>query len=309
MQLPFTWDDLDAHVSSLHASISIRFLQLQALQAPRPAVSVPAPSATYGDEFIEEDEEMVRNDEDASPVPVDEVEKDWEDKKVRLAPLRGEYQAGRSRTRDQELAVPMPVHAPDAGNPIFQQPYAAYQLQPELPMPRTNLPMLQQQLYVPYRQENLAVAMQTPNSNYGVPMVPQPYLAYGRPEFISQAPMVNEHVLQQLAHHQPYYPVVPSNNSCYPMLRHQEHVTAESGIRKDTNHVMMVNKTTKFKCKGKSKKKVKSKDAGETDTPRKSKIGHTPDEECFFCKEKGHWKRNCKKYLVEKGSLKSPAPI
>jgi hypothetical protein len=89
----------------------------------------------------------------------------------------------------------MPVHAPDAGNPIFQQPYAAYQLQPELPMPRTNLPMLQQQLYVPYRQENLAVAMQTPNSNYGVPMVPQPYLAYGRPEFISQAPMVNEHVL------------------------------------------------------------------------------------------------------------------
>ncbi|KAM0916968.1 hypothetical protein ACQ4PT_009810 [Festuca glaucescens] len=242
MQLPFTWDDLDAHVSSLHASIPLRFLQLQALQAPRPAVSasVPAPADTRGYESIEEDEEIARNNEHASPVPVIEVEKDWEDKEVRLAPLAGEYQAGRSRTRDQELAVPMPVHAPDAGNPMFQQPYTAYQLQPELQVPRTNLPMLQQQLYVPYRQEYLAVAMQAPNANYGVPMVQQPYVAYGRPEFpqvISQAPMVNEHVLQQqyMAHHQPYYPVVPSNIGYHPVLRPQEHVTVESGIQKDTN--------------------------------------------------------------------------
>ena len=29
---------------------------------------------------------------------------------------------------------------------------------------------------------------------------------------------------------------------------------------------------------------------------KRNKIDQT-DVECFFCKEKGHWKRNCKKYL------------
>jgi hypothetical protein len=271
-QLPFTWDDLDAHLSSLHASISLRFIQLQALQASRPAVSVLGPAATRGDESIkEEDEEMVRNDEDPSPVPVNEVEKDLEDKKV---------------------------HAPDAGNPMFQQPYTAYQIQPELQRPRTtNLPMLQQQEYP-------VVGMEAPKANNNVPMVQQPYMqASGKQEFpqvISQAPMVMDHVLQQqyIPHHQPYHPVEPSNNNCHPPLR-QQHKAAESGIQKDVNNVT-VNKTTNFKKKAKSKNNGKFKAACEIATPRKPKAGPTPDTECFFCKEKGHWKRNCKKYLEEK---------
>ena len=77
--------------------------------------------------------------------------------------------------------------------------------------------------------------------------------------------------------------------------------TAQSQIRKNTNHMMMVNKTTNFKKMDKSKKKGKSKGPNKAGTPGKSKkIGATADAECFFCKEKGHWKRNCKKYLVEK---------
>ncbi len=68
----------------------------------------------------------------------------------------------------------------------------------------------------------------------------------------------------------------------------------------NANHVMMVNKTTSFKKKSKAKKKGKSKGASKTDTPGKPKGGAASDSECFFCKEKGHWKRNCKKYLAEK---------
>ena len=63
--------------------------------------------------------------------------------------------------------------------------------------------------------------------------------------------------------------------------------------------VRMVNKTINFKRKGNSK------GANKANTPRKSKAGATPDVECFFCKETGHWKRNCKKYLAEKKSEKS----
>jgi hypothetical protein len=81
--------------------------------------------------------------------------------------------------------------------------------------------------------------------------------------------------------------------------------TTESGIQKDTNHVMMENKTTNFKNKGKPKKKGKSMGDSKTGMPRKSKIGATSNVECFFYKEKGHWKINCKKYLVEKKSGKS----
>ena len=59
--------------------------------------------------------------------------------------------------------------------------------------------------------------------------------------------------------------------------------------------MMMVKKTTQFKkAKGggkarKTKKKSKA-----------SKPGPKPETECFFCKEKGHWKRNCPKYIAEK---------
>ena len=86
-----------------------------------------------------------------------------------------------------------------------------------------------------------------------------------------------------------------SVNELFNMLK-----TAECGIQKDANHVMMVNKTQSFKKKGKAKKRGKSKGAGKTGANGKPKSGASSDAECFFCKEKGHWKRNCKKYLAEK---------
>jgi hypothetical protein len=81
-----------------------------------------------------------------------------------------------------------------------------------------------------------------------------------------------------------------STHELFAMLK-----TAEAGMQKDANHVMMVNKTTSFKKKGKAKK---GKGAGKTDTRPKS--GATKETECFFCKGKGHWKRNCKKFLAER---------
>ena len=72
--------------------------------------------------------------------------------------------------------------------------------------------------------------------------------------------------------------------------------TTEAGLQKDTNHVMVVTKTTSFKRKGKG---IKAKGAGKTVTQKEPKGGPTRETECFFCKEKGHWKRNCKEYLAE----------
>ncbi|XP_062208965.1 uncharacterized protein LOC133910666 [Phragmites australis] len=47
--LPFAWEDLDAHISSLQSSISLRFRQLRVLEAGRPAPAVPAPAETLDD--------------------------------------------------------------------------------------------------------------------------------------------------------------------------------------------------------------------------------------------------------------------
>ena len=84
----------------------------------------------------------------------------------------------------------------------------------------------------------------------------------------------------------------------YSMLK-----SAEGEIRKE-HQVLMVNKTTKFK-KGKGKKNFKKdgKDVaapGKPVTGKKSKKGPKPETECFYCKGKGHWKRNCPKYLADK---------
>ncbi|KAK1696331.1 hypothetical protein QYE76_013028 [Lolium multiflorum] len=35
----------------------------------------------------------------------------------------------------------------------------------------------------------------------------------------------------------------------------------------------------------------------------KPKNGPKPDADCYYCKEKGHWKRNCSKYLDLKSGL------
>jgi hypothetical protein len=39
--IPFTWDDINAHISSLQSSIAVRFLKLQSLQAAAPTTTDP----------------------------------------------------------------------------------------------------------------------------------------------------------------------------------------------------------------------------------------------------------------------------
>ncbi|KAK1644413.1 hypothetical protein QYE76_062218 [Lolium multiflorum] len=72
---------------------------------------------------------------------------------------------------------------------------------------------------------------------------------------------------------------------------------AEIEIKKE-HQVLMVNKTT-FKKQGKSKGKFKKGGKKAATPPMKPKNGPKPDAECYYCKEKGHWKRNCSKYLAD----------
>ncbi|KAK1648462.1 hypothetical protein QYE76_066267 [Lolium multiflorum] len=73
---------------------------------------------------------------------------------------------------------------------------------------------------------------------------------------------------------------------------------AEIEIKKE-HQVLMVNKTTSFKKQGKSKGKFKKGGKKAAAPPVKPKSGPKPDAECYYCKEKGHWKRNCSKYLAD----------
>ncbi|KAK1652551.1 hypothetical protein QYE76_070356, partial [Lolium multiflorum] len=73
---------------------------------------------------------------------------------------------------------------------------------------------------------------------------------------------------------------------------------AEIEIKKE-HQVLMVNKTTSFKKQGKSKGKFKKGGKKAAMPPVKPKNGPKPDAECYYCKEKGHWKRNCSKYLAD----------
>ncbi|KAK1681961.1 hypothetical protein QYE76_042809 [Lolium multiflorum] len=68
---------------------------------------------------------------------------------------------------------------------------------------------------------------------------------------------------------------------------------------KKEHQVLMVNKTTSFKKQGKSKGKNKKSGKKASTLPVKPKAGPKPDAECYYCKEKGHWKRNCSKYLAD----------
>ncbi|KAK1604695.1 hypothetical protein QYE76_028368 [Lolium multiflorum] len=72
---------------------------------------------------------------------------------------------------------------------------------------------------------------------------------------------------------------------------------AEIEIKKE-HQVLMVNKTTSFKKQGKSKGKNKKSGKKAATPPVKPKSGPKPDAE-RLCKEKGHWKRNCSKYLAD----------
>ncbi|KAK1662484.1 hypothetical protein QYE76_050643 [Lolium multiflorum] len=76
--------------------------------------------------------------------------------------------------------------------------------------------------------------------------------------------------------------------------------SAEVEIQKE-HQVLMVNKTTSFKKQGKPNHKGHFKKGGKKAVapPEKPKTGPKPDTVCYYCKEKGHWKRNCPKYLAD----------
>ena len=77
---------------------------------------------------------------------------------------------------------------------------------------------------------------------------------------------------------------------------------AEVDIKKE-HQVLMVNKTTSFKSKGKKGKKrnfKRGKGKHVATTSKNPKPGPKPDTECFYCKGSGNWKRNFPKYLADK---------
>jgi hypothetical protein len=83
---------------------------------------------------------------------------------------------------------------------------------------------------------------------------------------------------------------------------------SKDSIKKNPNHVMMVQKENKKRKhwtprKGKGKKKVFDEPSSSKPKP-KGKSGPSPNEECFHCHKKGHWFRNCKKYLEEQKKKK-----
>ncbi|KAK1607996.1 hypothetical protein QYE76_031669 [Lolium multiflorum] len=74
--------------------------------------------------------------------------------------------------------------------------------------------------------------------------------------------------------------------------------SVEVEIQKE-HQVLMVNKTTKFKKQGKPKKDLKKGGKKAAAHPEKPKGGPKPDTDCYYCNGKGHWKRNCPKYLAD----------
>jgi hypothetical protein len=93
--------------------------------------------------------------------------------------------------------------------------------------------------------------------------------------------------------------------------------STKDSIKKNINHVMMVQKENKKRkrcmpTKGNGKENV-SNEPSCSKPKTNGKSGPSPDEECFHCHEKGHWFRNCKKYLEEqekkKGSATSTSDI
>jgi hypothetical protein len=78
----------------------------------------------------------------------------------------------------------------------------------------------------------------------------------------------------------------------------------EADIKKGTNQVLMVQNKAKFKKSSWPKNKAKSKGSKAADQVQskasEAKKGSSTGSPCFYCKEEGHWKRNCNKYLADK---------
>ena len=69
--------------------------------------------------------------------------------------------------------------------------------------------------------------------------------------------------------------------------------TAEAGVSRENNQVLMVSQTTPFKKKKNKKGKCAK-------TQYKHKNSAKEKSQCSFCKRTGHWKRNCRKFLEQK---------
>ena len=75
---------------------------------------------------------------------------------------------------------------------------------------------------------------------------------------------------------------------------------AEVEIKKE-HQVLMVNKTTNFKKRGKGRKGNFKENIKTVATPvKKPKSRTKPETKCFYFKGNGHWKRKCPEYLVDK---------
>jgi hypothetical protein len=75
----------------------------------------------------------------------------------------------------------------------------------------------------------------------------------------------------------------------------------EGDIKKSdgsNDHVMAVQNKPNFKMKGKPQKKKGKANDIVSKPNRKPKDGPATNAECFYCKELGHQKRNCKQYLA-----------
>ena len=70
--------------------------------------------------------------------------------------------------------------------------------------------------------------------------------------------------------------------------------SAEPNLKKDKCHIMVIKKSSaRMKEQKKKAQKVK-----ETKLQKNNKKDKKPKESCHFCHNEGHWKHNCRAYLL-----------
>ena len=79
--------------------------------------------------------------------------------------------------------------------------------------------------------------------------------------------------------------------------------TAEGNLKKEKPTVLMVGKSNKKRRAGQAFKKGNAKKQSKQKQKKDISKGEEKGE-CFHCKKKGHWKRNCKDYLAMKAQEK-----